>query len=338
MSDLDENFRTVTLKDVARRANVSDISVSRVMRNAPNISQSLREKVMEAANELGYTPNRLAGALKTKSSNLVAVIVPSMSNAVFPEVIDGIDSVLSPAGLQPVLGITQYNREREIQIVRDMLAWAPMGLIMAGTDHDPAVVQMLKQQRIPVVQMMDIDGEPLQVAIGMSHINAAREVAKHVVERGYKRIGYIGAWGERPDRSKARRLAFEDELKNLGVLLAASMICDEHSSVLLGKSAMEQFTKNHPELDCVFFANDDLAVGATLHCMGTGIKIPDEMALVGFNGIDVGRALPIQLTSVQTARFEMGRETADALLKLHNGKDIPRIHDLGFKLVVGQST
>ncbi|MEE2944239.1 MAG: LacI family DNA-binding transcriptional regulator [Pseudomonadota bacterium] len=324
----------VTIKDVAKKAGVSDISVSRVMRNAPNISAKLREKVTAAADELGYTPNRLAGALKTRSSNLVAVIVPSMSNAVFPEVLDGIDSVLAENGFQAALGITHYDKERELQVVRDMLAWSPMGVILAGTDQDERVRQLLLKQAIPVVQMMDIDSDPIQVAVGMSHRDAAYEVAERMVAKGYKKFGYIGAWGERPDRSKLRRLSFEEKLSELGCPLIARLIRDENSSAQIGAQATQALLAENPDIDCIFYANDDLAVGGYFHCMSQGISVPEGLAIVGFNGIDLGQALPSKLTSVKTPRITMGKESASILLRCHNGAEVAPIHDLGFELML----
>ena len=325
----------VTIRDVARRAGVSDISVSRVMRNAPNISDNLREKVTLAADELGYTPNRLAGALKARSSNLVAVIVPSMSNAVFPAVWDGIDSILAANGYQGALGITHYDKDRELQVVRDMLAWSPMGVILAGTDQDERVRAVLERQAIPVVQMMDVDGDPIQVAVGMSHRDAAREVAVRLVELGYRRFGYIGAWGERPDRSKLRRLSFEERLEELGHPLQARLISEKNSSVQVGVEATAEILAQHPNLDCVFYANDDLAVGGYFHCMTNGIAVPSDLGIVGFNGIELGQALPGGgLTSVRTPRFSMGQESARVLLRCARGEPVAPIHDLGFELLL----
>lgn len=325
----------VTLHDVAKLAGVSVISASRVMRNAPNISDSLKETVKTAANQLGYTPNRLAGGLRNQTSNLVAVVVPSMSNAVFPEVLDGIDSVLRPSGLQPILGITHYDQDREIDILRDMLSWFPHGVILTGTDQDPSIKAMLRNHDIPVVQVMDSDQAPFQVAVGSSSSAAARAVADFIVDRGYKNIGYIGAWGEKPLRSKTRRLAFQKRLVELGVPLRGYEISDESSSTSVGSQATGALLSRFPEIDCIFFANDDLAVGGMFHCLKHDIKVPSQLGLIGFNGIDVGTALPIPLTTVVTHRFKMGVEAAKFMLqpKPLGEKNV----DLGFRLRLGKS-
>lgn len=326
----------VTLRDVARLAGVSDISVSRVMRNAPNISDGLRDKVRRAADELGYTPNRVAGALKAAQGNLVAVVLPSMSNEVFPEVLDGIESVLSQHGLCAVLGITKYDPVREVEVVRELLSWSPMGMILTGLNPDPAIARMLAQQPIPVVQIMDVDGTPIQSAVGMSHVGAARAAADHLIDRGYRRPAYIGAWAERPDRSRARRLAFAARVAEHRCPLVGAVIVDEPSSATAGARALETLLARHPDADCVFFANDDLAVGALLHCLKTGIDVPGDLALLGFNGIDLGQALPVRLTSIRTPRYDMGAQAAEILVSAT--PQAGRILDLGFRFSDGQST
>lgn len=332
-----QHSRRATLRDVAKLSGVSEISVSRVMRNASSVSNQLRSRVLAAANELGYTPNRLAGALKTSSSNLVAVIVPSIGNGVFPEVLNGVESVLADAGLRPVLGITQYDRAQEVQVLRDMLAWSPMGVIMAGTDHESAVARMIARHDIPVVEFMDIDRVPIQAAVGISNINAAIAVADLLAKRGYKRPGYIGAWSELPDRSKARRLAFEARLIELGIPLVDKEIAPVPASAEVGAQTTEILLNRSPDIDAIFFANDDQALGALFHCQRIGRKVPEEIGIIGFNGIELGRATPTVLASVVTPRFQMGVETAQLLLSAAGDSSARKVIDLGFEIRLGES-
>lgn len=329
--------RRATLRDVANLSGVSDISVSRVMRGSSAVSERLKERVMAAANELGYTPNRLAGALKTQSSNLVAVVVPSIGNGVFPEVLDGIETVLTKAGLQAVLGITQYERTREIQVLRDMLAWSPMGVIIAGTDHDPAIKAMIAQHDIPVVECMDIDQPPIQTAVGISHNAAGKQVAELLHARGYKRPGYIGAWAEKPDRSMARRLAFEQRLQELGIGLVDKEISDKPATPEVGSASTEALLGRSPEIDVIFYANDDQALGGLFYCQKSGLRVPDDVGIIGFNGISMGLTTPTVLASVETPRYQMGEEAARLLLAAAEGEGPTESIDLGFTIRLGES-
>lgn len=335
------SFARPTLKDVAELSGVSEISVSRVMRNAPNISPKMRKKVEEAAAQLNYTPNRLAGALASKTTDLLAVIVPSMSNSVFPEVLDGIDSILNSTRYRTVLGISHYDEDREEEIIRDLLSWNPSGLIVAGFEHSDTSRQLLSDFPNPVIEIMDADGTPIDASIGVSHEKAGVLMADHLVQGGYRNIGYIGAWGERPSRSVKRREAFEKRLSELGFPLNSRQIESGDSSVVLGKNACANMLAEHPETDAIFFANDDLVVGAYIHCIQGGISIPDQLALAGFNGLPLIDAMPMEITTIKTPRFEMGTAAAKLFLE-RMSLEVPTLRGekvsmpLDFKL--GQTT
>ena len=124
--------RPLTLKDVSEASGVSEMTVSRVLRNRGDVSAATREKVLAASTRLGYVPNKIAGALASQRVNLVAVIIPSLSNMVFPEVMTGISQILEDTDLQPVVGVTDYLPEKEERVLFEMLSWRPSGVIIAG--------------------------------------------------------------------------------------------------------------------------------------------------------------------------------------------------------------
>jgi LacI family gluconate utilization system Gnt-I transcriptional repressor len=310
-----------TLRTVADLSGVSVISVSRVMRGAPNISPALREKVLAAAEALGYRPNRVAGSLRARATNLVAVIVPSMSNSVFPEVIDGIDHGLLGTPYRTVLGITHYDQAREETILHDLLSWNPAAVIIAGLEHSERVGAMLRACAGPVVEVMDVDGEPIDLCVGTSQAQAGQLIARHFIETGRRRIGYVGAWGERPDRSHKRRIAFEKALAEGGIGLSARHIEAAPSSLDTGRRGCAAILADNPNLDAIFFANDDLALGALVHCRKHGIPVPGVLALAGFNGLDIIEAVSPRLTTIVNPRFAMGELASHMLLDRINGKD-----------------
>ena len=133
--DIKVQRRPLTLKDVSIESGVSEMTVSRVLRNRGDVSEATREKVLKAAKKLGYVPNKIAGALASSRVNLVAVIIPSLSNMVFPEVLTGISEVLDDTPLQPVVGVTNYMHEKEEEVLFEMLSWRPSGVILAGLEH-----------------------------------------------------------------------------------------------------------------------------------------------------------------------------------------------------------
>ena len=173
--------RPLTLRDVSEASGVSEMTVSRVLRNRGDVSETTRARVLEAAKTLGYVPNKIAGALASQRVNLVAVIIPSISNMVFPEVMAGINDALEETGLQPVVGITGYSPEKEEKVLYEMLSWRPSGVIVAGLEHSDASRAMLRASGIPVVEIMDTDGTPIDSVVGISHRRAGQQMAQAIL-------------------------------------------------------------------------------------------------------------------------------------------------------------
>lgn len=332
--------RKPTLKDVAAHAGVSVISASRAMRGAPNTSDALRKKVEQSAQTIGYQRNRIAGSLRGEASELIAVIVPSMSNHVFPNIVDGIDDALSESPLRVVLGMSKYNSSTEEAILNDMLTWNPSGIILSGLEHTDATMEMLSDFSGPIVEVMDADGSAVDMVVGVSMAESGVMIARHFFEKGYKRIAYVGAWGERPIRSLKRRIAFEEELQRLGTPLVSSVILDEASSFDCGATGIKQLLAKDSSIDAVFFANDDLALGAQFYCLANGISIPEDIALAGFNGIEISQSVSPRLTTISTPRYEIGRTAGELVRKKIFEKITPeqKIYQLHIKLIQGETT
>jgi hypothetical protein len=196
--------RTLTLRDVSEASGVSEMTVSRVLRQRGDVSDATRARVLDAARRLGYVPNKIAGALASQRVNLVGVIVPSLSNMVFPEVLSGISEILDDTGLQPVFGVTNYSPEREEAVLYEMLSWRPSGMILAGLEHTPAAGAMLARAGIPVVEIMDIDGAAIDSAVGISHRRAGRHMAEAILAAGYRNIAFLGTMMPHDHRARKR--------------------------------------------------------------------------------------------------------------------------------------
>ncbi len=204
--------RPLTLRDVSAASGVSEMTVSRVLRGLGDVSDATRARVQEAATRLGYVPNRIAGALASSRVNLVAVVVPSLGNMVFPEVLSGISEGLADTGLQPVIGFTDYLPDREEKVLFEMLSWRPSGVIVAGLEHSAASRAMLDRAGVPVVEIMDVDGEAVDAVVGISHRRAGREMAEAILRAGYRRIGVLGSKMPLDFRARKRMEGFRARL------------------------------------------------------------------------------------------------------------------------------
>lgn len=302
---------TLTLRDVSEAAGVSEMTVSRALRNRGDVSPATRARVLAAAKSLGYVPNRIAGALASQRVSLVGVIIPSLSNMVFPEVLSGISATLGDTGLQPVVGVTDYAPAREEAVLYEMLSWRPSGIILAGLEHSVASGAMLRRAGIPVVEIMDIDGAPIQNAVGISHRRAGRQMAEAIIAAGYRHIAFLGTQMPDDHRARKRLEGFEGALAGAGLKLADREFYSGGSALLKGREMTEAVLARSPQVDFLYFSNDLIGAGGLLHCLEAKIDVPGRIGLAGFNGVELLEGLPRRLATMDACRLEIGQRAAE---------------------------
>lgn len=308
-----KKIRPLTLRDVSEASGVSEMTVSRVLRNRGDVSQPTREKVLQAAKDLGYVPNKIAGALASQRVNLVAVVIPSLSNMVFPEVMTGISETLDGTGLQPVVGVTNYSPEQEEKVLYEMLSWRPSGVIIAGLEHSDAARAMLMAAGIPVVEIMDIDGNPIDAAVGISHRRAGRKMAKQILKAGFQNIGFMGTKMPLDHRARKRFEGFTEALAKNGVEILDQEFYSGGSALLKGREMTKAMLERTPELDFLYYSNDMIGAGGLLYLLDQGIEIPNKIGLAGFNGVELLQGLPRQLATMDACRHEIGARAAQII-------------------------
>ena len=302
--------RPLTLRDVSEASGVSEMTVSRVLRNRGDVSAPTRARVVAAARALGYVPNRIAGALASSRVNLVAVIVPSLSNMVYPEVLTGISAVLEETGLQPVVGVTRYQASREEAVLYEMLSWRPSGVILAGLEHTDAARAMLGRAGVPVVEIMDVDGEAVDAAVGISHRRAGHEMARAIVAAGYRRIGFLGTMMPDDHRARKRMEGLEAGLAEAGLGIEDREFYSGGSALLKGREMTQAILARAPSLDFLYFSNDMIGAGGLMWCLERGIDVPGTLGLAGFNGMELLDGLSCRLATMDACRAEIGRIAA----------------------------
>nr|WP_238941313.1 LacI family DNA-binding transcriptional regulator [Jannaschia sp. Os4] len=299
----------MTLRDVSEAAGVSEMTVSRVLRGRGEVSERTRARVLEAARRLGYVPNRIAGSLASSRVNLVAVVVPSLSNLVFPELLAGVSEVLDGTPLQPVVGTTGYDQAREEEVLFDMLSWRPSGVIVAGLEHSDAARAMLAGAGVPVVEVADVDGDPVDACVGISHWRAGYRIGTEIARRGYRAVGLLGSKHEGDHRARKRTEGVERALAEAGVPVAARAEYKGSSGMAVGRR-MTAEAMGEAKLDFLWYNNDLTAAGGLLWCLEHGYDVGGDLGLAGFNNFDLLGGLPKRLATVDSARRETGRQAA----------------------------
>ncbi|MBK4717758.1 LacI family DNA-binding transcriptional regulator [Azospirillum sp. YIM DDC1] len=341
------------MADVAAAAGVSAMTVSRALRRPDTVSEEVRARVEEASRRLGFVPSRVASALASARTMTVAVLIPSLTNAVFIDLLAGVQETLCPQGYQPLIGITGYGPEAEERVLRTQLAHDPDGVILSGLDHTPGTWELLRGLTIPVVHTMDLAVEGYPIAggghddcpvqtVGFSQFDAGYAVGAHLAARGRRRIGLIA--GQLDPRTRQRCDGWRQALRDTGRYDPdLELMVPDATSVALGAELLERVLATHPDTDALFLCNDDLAQGALFRCARLGIPVPERLAVAGFNDL-AGAAWTVPpLTTVATPRRAIGVEAARLLIagmadRTPNSPENPRRVDLGFRLMVRETT
>jgi LacI family gluconate utilization system Gnt-I transcriptional repressor len=326
-----------TIADVARLADVATITVSRALRHPSRVSAELRAKIDHAVEQLGYVPDPIARALASSRTDVIGVLVPSLTNVVFADVVRGIYDQLRDSSLQFQMGNTHYSALEEERLVKVFLSQKPAALIVAGIDQTASTRRMLEDADCPVVQIMETSDDPIDMLVGFSHFDGGREATRHLIGQGYMRIGFIGA---RMDPRTQRRLAgYRHAMEDAGLFDPALITTTPTpSSVTLGGQLLADALGRIPDLDAIFCNNDDLALGALFECQRSSIQVPRRLGICGFNDLDMMAVAFPTLTSVRTPRYAIGHCAVQLVLERLADKKVDAITDLGFDLKAREST
>lgn len=325
--------RRPTLQNIADKVETTKMTVSRCLRDPQSVSQPLRERIFEAAEELGYIPNRGPHMLAKSTSRAIGVLLPSLTNQVFADVIKGIEQVTEPAGYHVMLSHYGYSPELEERSLASLLSYNVDGAILSESLHTERTLRMLSTTGIPVVEIMDSRTPPFQQCVGFDNLKAAHDMVTTMIHRGYRHVLYLAV--RLDERTLQRQEGYERAMREHG-LQPETLRTEARSSYSVGADLMARILREYPSADGIFCTNDDIAVGAYFECLKRGIAVPAEMAIAGFHGHDVGQVMSPRLASVITPRELVGREAADALLRRISGEsnDHPVI-DLSYRIETG---
>lgn len=326
-----------TLAAVAAHAGVSAMTASRALNQPDLVSNEVRLRVEKAVAELGYVPNRAARALASRQSNVIVVLVPSLSNFVFNAVIDGIQQVVDAANYQLLIGNTRYSDAEEEKLLSIYLQSNPMGILLSGLTHSPRVEQLLAASGVPVVSMMDLASDPSQLSVGFSQHEAGRTMTRYLIDKGHKRIGFVGA--QLDERTLSRAAGYRDAMREAGLAdERLELMVPDASSIALGAELLGRMLAQAPDCDAIFCCNDDLAHGAIYQCQRRGIAVPEQLAICGFNDLPASAWMIPSVTTISTPRYRVGFEAATLLRNAIEGR-APAVGqvDLGFTLMPRES-
>jgi len=330
-----------TLHEVSRLAGVSHMTVSRVVRGLDTVLPETRDRVNKAIEDLGYVPNRAAGSLSSQRTGFVALLLPTITNANFSAVAHGLTEVLRAADYHLLIAYTNYSVAEEERQLKNLLARRPEAIVLTGTVHNRAALKMLYAADVPIIEIGEMIRQPIDSLVGFSNYEAGRTAARFLMAKGFKRIGAIAGSNDGDvidHRGDERMRGFEDELRIAG---RSTEFVLRHGTPPIsydhGAAMMPHLLER--EIDAVFAVSDLSAVGLVMEGQRRGIRVPDDLSVMGFGDFEIGREIVPSLTTIHVDFYGLGEVTGRMILEFFEDSAIdgPRIVDVGLETIERQS-
>ncbi|WBU56084.1 LacI family DNA-binding transcriptional regulator [Paracoccus sediminicola] len=327
----------VTMTTVGRMAGVSQVTVSRALSDPSKVSPDTLRRIHEAIEATGYVPNAVAGALASRKSNLVTALVPSITNIVYSSLLHGFADLMRQHGYQLMTSEIGFDLAQEQEVIATHLARRPDGMLLTGIHHSPDARRMLIAAGIPVVEVWDITETPIDCCVGFSHAEVGRFAAEFAQEAGYARAATVTAGDVRAMR---RRDAFIQRFAAMGGPAPCRFDYPAGTATLgQGRAALADLIDRQGFMaGVVFCSSDQYAHGILTEAMARGLRVPEDIAVIGFGDQVFAESTHPAMTTIRVDRDALGKAAASALLeRFGNGQAGPATIDVGFRLVRRQS-
>lgn len=311
-----QNGRKPNMKDVARMAGVSLATVSRALRKPDVVAPETAARVADAVERTGYVYNATAADFTRQRSNLVGLIVFSMRSSIQSELIDGVQNELQAHGYSLIVGNSQYDPGTEAKMIRLFEERKLAGVIVAeSTDANRAQLKRLAHGGIPIVLTWELTAEPAFDCVGIDNQEGARIATSHLIDLGHRRIGFIAGRYDRIERVRHRYDGYLAALEDAGIAPDEALCRRGAPNMETGDAAMRSLLAMDNPPTAVFAASDALALGTLAAATDLGLRVPQDVSIVGFDDLDFARFTCPPLTTIRVPVSEMGRLAASIVVK-----------------------
>ncbi|MDB6168019.1 MAG: LacI family DNA-binding transcriptional regulator [Verrucomicrobia bacterium] len=322
---------SITLADVARIAGVAISTASRALNNPEVVSPGAVQRVKNAVARTGYVPNLLAGSLASNRSKLVATIIPTIAGSVFLPTVSSITEALAAEGYQVMLGQSGYGQSREDDLLAAIISRRPDGIILTGIVHSVEGRRRLSGAGVPIVETWDLTPTPIDMLVGFSHEKVGAAVAEYFHARGSRHPGIISA---NDPRALLRNHGFCAAAAKLGMDPVPVHLTPAPSTLGEGRVGLKDLLGRGLPLDAVMCGSDLLALGAIFEAQMQNLKVPAQLAVVGFGDLDFSSDTTPSLSTVRIDGEAIGRWASKFILDRIAGRPIgARVIDVGFKII-----
>jgi DNA-binding LacI/PurR family transcriptional regulator len=339
-SGLPVNFhQRTTIRDVARKANVSAATVSRVMNTPSLVRVPTRSRVLKAMKDTHYVYNALAGGLSARKTAILGVIIPTITNPVFALVTKGIQDYSRQHGYSIILGNTDYDEENEMRLIHLMQEKRADGLILNGPWRGAPIVPLMKKTRLPFVITWQAPEDRGVNFVAFDKFQSAYRIVEYLAGLGHRRIGMIAGKFSISERALMRWKGYRKCLTDHHISFDPQLVWEEGDSLSDGKEAMSRLLELPSPPTAVFCGNDILAIGAIVCAKEQGLQVPRDLSVVGFDDLEFSAYYDPPLTTMAVPAYEMGQLAAKILIANIRGEtSAPQQYTLETKLMIRGST
>jgi len=325
-----------TQSDVARLADVSTATVSRVINGRGVVSAEVRARVEQAVAHLEYVPHAGARALALQKSGTLGAIIPTLNNAIFAEGINAFEKAAQALGYTLILAVSHNDPDEDAQQALRMIERGVDGLLLVGNDHEPTVFDRLNKASIKHVCSWAFDTNALAPNIGFDNEAAMYDVVDHLVRLGHTKMGILAGLSARNDRARDRVRGVVTRLNHHSLGVPPANIIELEYSIKAARCAFWQLIDN--DVSAIICGNDVIAQGALLEALKVGMIIPDDLSITGFDDLELSAELNPALTSVHVNASSMGAHAAKALVRAVEDSVPVASYQLSTRLVVRETT
>lgn len=324
---------SITVKDVARLAGVSAITVSRALNRPDDLSPDTLARVRTAISQTGYVPNLLAGGLRSARSKLVAAVVPTIAGPVFLDTVQALTDALDEAGYQLLLGQSGYRNSREDALLDAIIGRRPVGMVLTGMTHSPQGRRRLLGAGIPIVETWDLAPTPIDMAVGFSHERIGEAVCEFLHARGRRHLALVSGDDE---RARRRASGFLHAAAKAGIPADKVAIhwIPAPTTLAAGREGLARILEREPHVDGISCSSDLVALGVLTEAHERRIEVPAMLAVVGFGDLQFAAGVVPSITTVRVDGKRIGRIAARFIIDRAEGRKIAEpVVDVGFSLV-----
>ncbi|SFU90393.1 transcriptional regulator, LacI family [Clostridium sp. DSM 8431] len=328
-----------SIKDVAKEAGVSIATVSRVLNDIDVVNEDTKKKVLDAIKKLGYRPNIVARSLKTQRTKTIGILIPDISSQFYPEIVRGAEDVSHIYDYNIILCNSDFDSDKEKEYLRVLKEKMVDGVIYMSSSLDDEIIDTINDLDLKTVLVESKDKNHDFPSVTIDNISAIYCGTKHLIDNGAKNLAYIGtdakgmnAWGE-------RYIGFEKAVREAGLKKDNDLVFFDTLKVKSGAKAVKHFIETGKKFDGIVCASDEIAMGAINELRDNGIRVPEDVSVIGFNNNNAGAIFYPKISTVAQPSYDMGSVAMRMLIKILNKKPLDQDqYVLDYQLIKRDST